>query len=482
MQAGAYDRLIDLVGPGGYVHGWIKVSGPGAKPDAAAKYHGQDGIRGDLGGGKGVVMGKYDHAGKTITDRNGVSHSVQAIDPTAHEAGFKGDVATSHLPAGAKQGIMDYEKATKSGAVQQLLQQTYRGPKAQAGASKIQFAGKHRRVVDMAQPKLGSGDRFAKLSATLAARGASNPDALAAWIGRRKYGAKKMGGLSHHSHANQGSLLDILLADTGYDNSEMKCPNCGYQADSAKFAINGGASGTSDAPSSSLQTPDGGNVASSGFNSTQGVDVSSGTASGALSNTGRRSIMLASGTSPRLKVNGPFDFIVSRSADDPSVANVRHRRGGDMIGQLRKDDGGWRGVIMGQEMTPHTQQRAALMELLGAHNRGVVQNGRPSEPVPYQAGPVQTPLMQQLGIPAVRTFATPATGASSGPRITLASADSGDDADGSDNADGSDSGGLTAKGQAIYKKLLAKGFPAARAMAFAKRAQNMTSGSFKKAS
>lgn len=39
----------------------------------------------------------------------------------------------------------------------------------------------------MAAP-LGSGTRFKKLSAGLAAKGAGNPDALAAWIGRKKLG------------------------------------------------------------------------------------------------------------------------------------------------------------------------------------------------------------------------------------------------------------------------------------------------------
>lgn len=37
-------------------------------------------------------------------------------------------------------------------------------------------------------PKPGSGSRFKKLSAKLAAKGASDPDALAAYIGRKKYG------------------------------------------------------------------------------------------------------------------------------------------------------------------------------------------------------------------------------------------------------------------------------------------------------
>lgn len=39
--------------------------------------------------------------------------------------------------------------------------------------------------------KLGSGDRFKKLSAELAAKGVANPDAAAAAIGRKKYGKKK---------------------------------------------------------------------------------------------------------------------------------------------------------------------------------------------------------------------------------------------------------------------------------------------------
>jgi hypothetical protein len=46
--------------------------------------------------------------------------------------------------------------------------------------------------------KLGSGKRFKALSAKLAARGAYNPEALAAWIGRKKYGKKKYSKISHH--------------------------------------------------------------------------------------------------------------------------------------------------------------------------------------------------------------------------------------------------------------------------------------------
>jgi hypothetical protein len=46
----------------------------------------------------------------------------------------------------------------------------------------------------MANPPLGTGQRFDKLTAALAQRpGVKNPAALAAFIGRKKYGASRMG-------------------------------------------------------------------------------------------------------------------------------------------------------------------------------------------------------------------------------------------------------------------------------------------------
>jgi len=48
----------------------------------------------------------------------------------------------------------------------------------------------------MAKAKLGSGKRFKKLTGQLAKKGAKNPKALAAWIGRKKYGKAKFQKLS----------------------------------------------------------------------------------------------------------------------------------------------------------------------------------------------------------------------------------------------------------------------------------------------
>ena len=46
------------------------------------------------------------------------------------------------------------------------------------------------------KPKLGTGKRFANLKRALARKGVRNPGALAATIGRKKYGAKRFGKLA----------------------------------------------------------------------------------------------------------------------------------------------------------------------------------------------------------------------------------------------------------------------------------------------
>lgn len=48
----------------------------------------------------------------------------------------------------------------------------------------------------MSKPKLGSGARFRAVEKSAAASGASNPAAVAAAAGRKKYGEKKMAKLS----------------------------------------------------------------------------------------------------------------------------------------------------------------------------------------------------------------------------------------------------------------------------------------------
>ena len=47
-----------------------------------------------------------------------------------------------------------------------------------------------------AKAPLGQGGRFAALKGKLAKQGASDPGALAAYIGRKKYGASKMSSMA----------------------------------------------------------------------------------------------------------------------------------------------------------------------------------------------------------------------------------------------------------------------------------------------
>lgn len=316
--------------------------------------------------------------------------------------------------------------------------------------------------LDFAAPKLGSGARFRKLSATLAARGAHNPDALAAYIGRKKYGPKKFGGLSH-SHSNDD--LGIYLAVTAKNNEgqTLTCPECGHVAPAGNFGASGASQQTSP---SDLRTPA---PSTGGVRHGAAVSISSGSAAHALSNT-RRAVELASGTLHR-PIHGPMDVLVARADDGSAI--LRHRHGGATIASLRRTiDGKWIANINGRDLQPRDHQRTALIEAVGTWNGAVRAAARP-QGAPLQAEPQQTPLMAQYGIPAMRSagFATPVTGASDGPRTT--SSDTG--------GDGTDSNGLTPKGQAIYKKLLAKGFPAARAMAFAKNSQKAKAGQFGRA-
>jgi len=57
----------------------------------------------------------------------------------------------------------------------------------------------------MSKPKLGTGARFAALRTQLARRkDVRNPGALAAWIGREKYGKTRFQGLAARGRKKRG--------------------------------------------------------------------------------------------------------------------------------------------------------------------------------------------------------------------------------------------------------------------------------------
>lgn len=60
----------------------------------------------------------------------------------------------------------------------------------------------------MSKPPLGSGGRFAALEGKLASRpGVTDPGALAAYIGRKKYGASRFQALSAKGRKKKHSAL-----------------------------------------------------------------------------------------------------------------------------------------------------------------------------------------------------------------------------------------------------------------------------------
>ena len=288
-----------------------------------------------------------------------------------------------------------------------------------------------------------------------ATRTPSQPGSAARSSARRRWAS-----LSAHGLANPD--LGIYLAVTAKDEQglTLTCPECNYSGPANTF----GASGASlDQPPGDLQTP-----APSTASSRNGAatTVQGGSDPHALANT-RRALELAAGTltARRNPVKSPVDVIVARGEDGRAV--IRHRQGGAQIAQIRKDGTSWVATVDGRDLSPHAHQRTALMEAVGTWNRAAA-GGLRTASQPLQPAPEQTPLMQQYGIPAIRALATPAAGAGDGPRMTTA------------GGDATDENGLTPKGQAIYKKLIAKGFPPARAVAFAKRSQDTRPGQFGK--
>ena len=221
--------------------------------------------------------------------------------------------------------------------------------------------------------------------------------------------------------------------------SQLQCPSCGYRSDDADFTVSGGTAGTSDAAKSgSLGTPQPqADSGSTGFRPQQ---------LGVKGMANRRQAVELARRTPVTSVN---DILVSRTAGGPAV--IRHRQGGAQIAEMRhNDDGSWQTVVDGALLSPHAQQRAALMEALGTWNRSAAAE-RPA-PQPALSG-------------------------------VTALASGGDDGDDDDDQDGgSDDNGLTPRGQQIHMKLKKKGVAPKVALAMAKRAQATKPGVFGKAS
>lgn len=194
-----------------------------------------------------------------------------------------------------------------------------------------------------------------------------------------------------------------------------------------------------------------GNIVNQGIDHSHGQSVS-------YANTGPALEFTVPNT-PALPVSGPLDLLISRDPGDGSAV-VRHRRGGAEIGRIRhSDDGQWRATRDGKDLGPHTRQRGALLELIGTHNRSAsspYHRAAPDKPEKTASSLAEVLGIPQLDVAAASELANtaPVAGTSDGPRVT----------------------GLSQGGDKIYKQLRKRGFPHARAHAFASRAQRRTGG------
>lgn len=72
------------------------------------------------------------------------------------------------------------------------------------------------------KPKLGTGKRFAKLKGELAKKGASNPSALAAYIGRRKFGNRKFQAMAAHGRSAHSEKMKHGASHEKAEGAKMR--------------------------------------------------------------------------------------------------------------------------------------------------------------------------------------------------------------------------------------------------------------------
>ena len=372
---------VDLVGAKGYTHGWIYHGIPGQHVADMSP-----GARANLASRRAKTAVQHEHAarmhravarglpGPPFKGGAAKNRHIRMANYHNHRAS---EIRHGHVgsePARLKTGKSTFNRDRALKTIRAAQAKAPGGRPARQPATILATELARHQPIDP-KIKLGSGGRFKKMKAKLAARGARNPGALAAFIGRRAYGPKKFAALGAHKHANTGPAVELAMR---------------Y---------------------------------------------------------------------PKYPVSSPYDVLVIRGDDGSAV--IRHRRGGYEIARIRRTDtGSWVASRDGQDMAPHTRQRGALLEAIGAHNKS---SGTPyhraEQPEPLQPAPTQTPLMAAYGIPAVRALAMPTVGGSDGPRVT-----------------GAEVPGLGGKGKTIYKKLRQRGFPHERAHNFARRAQNRGRG------
>lgn len=137
-----------------------------------------------------------EHLGKYIRDPQGycnlAHHAATGMWPAQHAAMEKKATGRSAVTTPAPDYDADGLDGSWDGDCSDLPDLTGLGVSHMEAAERdLGMTPPPDQPAQRAMPKLGTGRRFAKLKASLAAKGAHDPGALAAYIGRRKFGKAK---------------------------------------------------------------------------------------------------------------------------------------------------------------------------------------------------------------------------------------------------------------------------------------------------
>jgi phage head maturation protease len=149
------------------------------------------------------------HLGKFIADPKGycaqAHHDALGIWPATHAAMEK--KATGRSAVTTPDGGYDADGLDGSwdGDCSDLPDLTGLAVHHLEAAEKAMGAAPPDAPAQRAMPKLGTGKRFAKLKSSLAAKGAKDPGALAAYIGRKRYGKAKFAKIAAKARGKGGA-------------------------------------------------------------------------------------------------------------------------------------------------------------------------------------------------------------------------------------------------------------------------------------
>src|SRR6266568_7666268 len=167
------------------------------------------------------VHGDFDrcvlHLGKFIRDPKGycanAHHAALGIWPATHAAEIKHVTGRSAVTAPADGYDADGLDGSWDGDCSDLPDMTGLGVEHMEAAEKAMGMAAPDQPAQRAMPKLGTGKRFAKLKSSLAAKGARDPGALAAYIGRRRYGKAKFAKIAAKARGKGSSRMDTPRAE-----------------------------------------------------------------------------------------------------------------------------------------------------------------------------------------------------------------------------------------------------------------------------